>query len=198
MGATDSREIAIVMFHYSVVIKGIERRLAEMEYNVTIVKEDLEQEALRLAGRVSLMIIYLPPEISGDITITKTLNNMCETITERQQKVLFIGESKYRSDLLRQVEAINGRTWLDRPVDMDVLEQTVTKEIEASGIPGRKKRIYGESIHIRSYYGVVCLCRTPSRAMPVTAPACERPWRSPFALRRKRERQVSPAIPWVN
>jgi CheY-like chemotaxis protein len=141
MGATDSREIAIVMFHYSVVIKGIERRLTEMEYNVTIVKEDFEQEVLRLGGRVSLMIFYLPPEINGDITIIKVLQNMCDVINDRQQKAIFIGESKYRSDLLKQVSAIGTRTWLDRPVDMDDLELTVTKVIEAPVSSSRKKRI---------------------------------------------------------
>ena len=141
MGATDSREISIMMFHYSVVIKGIERKLTEMEYNVTIVKEDFEQETKRLAGRVSLMIFYLPPEINGDTTFPRIFQNMLGIVSERHQKAIIIGESKYKDDLLVQMPELKKRTWLDRPVDLDNLRITVEKEIERSDTPDRKKRI---------------------------------------------------------
>ena len=56
MDANESREIVIMMFTYSVIIKGIERKLADMQYRVTTLTEDLESETDRLAGRVCLMI----------------------------------------------------------------------------------------------------------------------------------------------
>ena len=129
MSASDNNEIAIFMFQYSVVIKGIERKLSDMGYRATVIKDDLEQEVSRLAGRVALMIFYLSPDCIDDHAMLRELHTMDLTITDRQQKVILIGETKYRIELLSEIPGFKNHTWLNRPLDMDEFEQKVTTEI---------------------------------------------------------------------
>ena len=140
MSVNDSREIAIIMFHYSVVVKGLERKLAEMGYGATVIKDDLLQEVDRLAGRVGLMIFYLSPDCTEDMAMIREMTNMNRILTDKQQKMILIGESKYKSDLLRQIHEFKSYPWLDRPLDMNLFEETVSDQInkaEQLANPGR-------------------------------------------------------------
>ncbi len=135
------KEIAILMFQYSVVVKGIERKLSDMEYSVTTLTEHLEEEARRLAGRVALFILYLPADIMDDPLKKKKLHQIVEAAVSMNQKMLVIGEAKYQDDLLSEVLGLRTYNWLNRPVDMKVLEKTVTEELERTESVFAKKRI---------------------------------------------------------
>ena len=125
----DNREIAIIMFQYSIVIKGIERKLTEMGFRATVIKDDFEQEVTRLAGRVSLMLFYLSPDCTESSSIVRELHTMHLTIQEHQQKMILIGESKYKSDLFTFVPEMKSYPWLDRPLNMDKFEASVLAEV---------------------------------------------------------------------
>ena len=140
MSVIDSREIAIIMFHYSVVVQGMERKLTEMGYRVTVIKDDLVQEVERLAGRVCLMIFYLSPDCTDDSAMIREMKNMCITLADKQQKMILIGETKYRGDLMLHIPEFRSYPWLDRPLDMNVFEETVSEEFskaEQQSSPGR-------------------------------------------------------------
>ena len=141
MSVNDSREIVIVMFQYSVIIKGIERKLTEMQYRVSTVTENLENEMKRIAGRVSLIVFYLPPDINEDHSKLKTLLEMGDVVEKRHQNAILIGEGKYKAEVMRQIPTLRSRPWLDRPVDMDTLEQTVIQEVNRVDAPDKKGRI---------------------------------------------------------
>ena len=141
MDAIESREIVIMMFQHSVVIKGIERKLEEMQYRVTTLTEDLSDETKRIGGRVALVVFYLPADIMEDKVKLKALQGICDTIKERKQKMVLIGEEKYKSELSREIPELKAHPWIERPVDMDTLESTVIREINRSEVSGKKGRI---------------------------------------------------------
>ena len=141
MDANESREIVIMMFQQSVVIKGIERKLEEMKYRVTTLSEDIENETERLGGRVALILLYLPADILEDRAKLTTLQNICDTVKERKQKMVLIGEEKYRSELFREVAELKAHPYIERPIDMDVLGDTVIREINRKEIADKNGRI---------------------------------------------------------
>ena len=141
MDANESREIVIMMFTYSVIIKGIEKKLVDMQYRVTTLTEDLESETDRLAGRVCLMLFYLPGDIIDDMAKIQTLKYICDSVRKNNQKIVFIGDVHYKSELMGTIPKIKSHPWIDRPIDMDVLEDTVQKEISRVETPGKKGRI---------------------------------------------------------
>ena len=136
-----AKEVVILMFQYSIVVKGIERKLADMDYHVSTVTENLDQEMQRLAGRVELCLFYLPGDIADDIVKKKVLQHITEVASDRQQKLIIIGEKKYHDDLNTEIPILGKYTWLDRPVDMKVLEDTVFKVINTAVSTEKKKRI---------------------------------------------------------
>lgn len=125
----ENREIAILMFQYSVVIKGIERKVTEMGFRPTVIKENFEQEVSRLAGRVSLMLFYLSPDCTESSAIVRELHTMHLTLADRQQKMILIGEGKYKFNLFTLIPELKSYPWLDRPLDMDKFESTVLDEV---------------------------------------------------------------------
>lgn len=140
MSENENKEIAIIMFQYSVVIKGMERKLTEMGYRVSVIKEDLEQEVSRLAGRVALMILYLSPDCVDDSKMLMELHTMNLTLLDKQQRTILIGESKFRIELLSEIAEFKSYPWLDRPIDMNVFEKKVLEEVakgEQINRPGR-------------------------------------------------------------
>jgi CheY-like chemotaxis protein len=141
MSDSDNREVAVIMFHYSVIVKGIERKLTEMGYRPTIIKDDLEQEVSRLAGRVSLMLFYLSPDCTDNMGMIREMRTMSLTLADRQQKMILIGELKYRIDLLSQIPEFKSYPWLDRPLDMEAFEQKVSDEISKAEQLNKPARI---------------------------------------------------------
>lgn len=141
MSVDDSREVAIIMFHYSVIIKGIERKLTEMGYRATVIKEDLEQEVSRLAGRVSLMLFYLSPDCVDDVGMLREMRTMSLTLAERQQKMILIGENNFRIELLSEISEFKNYPWIDRPINMEIFEQKVRGEVSKADQQNRPPRI---------------------------------------------------------
>ncbi len=141
MSETDNREIAIMMFQYSVVIKGIEHKLAEMGFNVTVIKEDFEQEVTRLAGRTALMVFYLSPDCIDNPPLLRELHSMTLTIKDRGQGMVLIGESKYRVQLLSEISEFMDYPWIDRPIDMDLFEKKVLEEVKKGMMINKPGRI---------------------------------------------------------
>ena len=141
MGAADSKEIVIIMFQYSVIVKGIERKLAEMEYNVVTVTEHLEDAVNSHAAGAALFLFYLPGDIMDDHLKKNSLLRICESLKEKNGKMIILGEKKYHEEILSDIPDVGRYGWMDRPVDMNLLEDMVYKEINRVQERVAKKRI---------------------------------------------------------
>lgn len=135
------RNIIIILYQYSVVVKGIERKLADAGYNVEIL-ENFELIPNR-AQRTDLFITYLPDDIMDNRLKRESLNRICELMDASYGKMIMIGESKYVGDLISAIPAIKNYTWLNRPVEMSVLEPAIKDTIAGKRpvVAGEKKRI---------------------------------------------------------
>ncbi|MCR5790336.1 MAG: response regulator [Lachnospiraceae bacterium] len=140
MGETQTKEIAIIMFQYSVVVKGIERKLGDMGYQVTTIADNLE-DRVRVNGHTHLFVFYLPSDIMDDTVKKRTLHLVSDMILDRGQRMILLGDEKYHHELCEEVPVIKDCSWLNRPIDMKLLENTVEKEIDRSGDPDAQRRI---------------------------------------------------------
>ncbi len=137
---TSRKNIVIVLYQYSVVVKGIERKLNEMGYQVEILTEEFDQISA-MAKDTDLFLLYLPGDIMDAPLRTRALFRICDTIRDCQSRMLILGEKKFHSDLEQAVPDIDRYGWLDRPVDADVLKSAVEKAIAETPEAGAKKRI---------------------------------------------------------
>ena len=135
----NGKYIMILMYQYSVVLKGIERKLKDAGYFVDVL-DNFELIPNR-AERTDLFLSYLPADIMEDEDKRESLKDICRLLNESDSKMITIGEGKYRGDLKMAVPEIEKYLWLDRPVEMDVLINAIEETIAAVDVRIEKKRI---------------------------------------------------------
>ena len=128
---TDNRHIVVIAFQYSVVVKGIERKLADSGYRVTLLKEDFDRLEAHLKSP-ELFILYLPTDIVTDRGKLKLLSNMSEKINSSGGCMILIGDSKFHDELISELPILHGEKWLNRPVDVSALPVTIEEALKGS------------------------------------------------------------------
>lgn len=134
-----NNSIVIFVFQFSVVVKGIERKLSNLGYHVEIVDKILDMPAKAVG--TEMFILYLPGEIMDDVSKQKGVTQICEIVSKNKRKMLLLGEKKFHLDLLRIIPKLEDYEWLDRPVSEEVLEDAVKRTMDSEGPVSVKKRI---------------------------------------------------------
>ena len=149
----------------SIVVKGVEKALSEMEYTVTEQVGNFE-DMENLAKNNELLVLYLPEELIDEPMKLKNLAKICKTVSQCAKPMIVIGEYNHQEDFLKLVPEIRSFTWVNRPVDLSKFESIVEKAVknaqDSSSETGRKKRIlivdddpyYAKMVRewIREYY----------------------------------------------
>ena len=136
--ATEVKNVAIVAFQYSVVVKGIERKMTGA-YTVEIIEDFSLIKAH--APRTDVFVIYLPEDVAEDTVKLEKLKHIVADINDAGGKMVLIGENRFHRELLSFVPVIKDKIWLDRPVEMEVLQPAIEKAFTGTGGNGAKKRV---------------------------------------------------------
>ncbi len=114
------KKIATISFQSSVVVKGIERKLKELGYEVISQVGDFEK--IREIGLdAEVFITYLPGMISDDQLKVKRLSEICDSVASCGCKMMIIGEGTDYHDLYAELPKIGNYRWVSRPLDMNNL-----------------------------------------------------------------------------
>ena len=136
------KNVVIVMCKYSVVVKGIERKLKELGCKVSIITQENDTIPQIDEERESqLFIIYLPTKIMDDMLKFNWLEHIYNAIYEMKGEILVIGDKWDREDLAGRIFDMLHVGWLDRPLKMEELELAVTEGILPRSGDKRKKHI---------------------------------------------------------
>ena len=135
----DNKNIVILVLQYSVVVKGIERKLNDAGYR-TIVLSDTYEKITELAPKTDLFFLYLPGDIGGKADLMDKLRIICNLVKVNGKNMIIVGETRDHSDLVKEHPIISEFSWIDRPVEMDILGPAIENTI-AGNIVGGKKRI---------------------------------------------------------
>ena len=139
----EKKKIAIVLQQYSIVIKGIERKLKALNYEVTIInpESDLLQA---ISDQTDLFILYLPKDSKNreeEETMFKMLLQVCDVMKTYDKSMVLIGENNYRLSLMTVHPMLKDCEWVDRPVNMNSLELAVERALSGDGQVEIKKQI---------------------------------------------------------
>ncbi len=134
-----NRNILIVVFNYSVIVKGIERKLTELGYNTMVLDKELNRFR-DYAARASMFILYLPNDIVENSVRFNALVHICDTVDTLESPLIVIGEKQDSAQLMKKIPSLHPTRWLDRAVQMDTLEKAV-KQAFASETGGGSRRI---------------------------------------------------------
>ncbi len=132
-------KITLILFQYSVVVKGIEKKLLDQGFDLNVVSD--VNEFIRCFSANDLFILYLPGDITDDKTRSNWVFQISDIIHENKKSLITIGEHSFYNDTIAAFPELSEHTWIDRPVDMDTLVETVRKELASSGTKQDKKRV---------------------------------------------------------
>lgn len=118
------------MCKYSVVVKGIERKLKELGCKVSIITQEHDTiPKIDEERETQLFILYLPTKIMDDRLKFNWLEHIYNVIYEMKGEILVIGDKWDREDLAGRIFDMLHVGWLDRPLKMEELELAVTEGI---------------------------------------------------------------------
>lgn len=136
----EQKNLVLVVMQYSVVVKGIERKLNDAGYKASILSDKFEIIRDMAAG-TDLFLLYLPSNILDMKDKLEELKYICDKVNQSGRSMIIIGEEKDRADLFNRVPMIGDYAWVDRPIEMDVLQPAIERAVRAPGSAGSKKRI---------------------------------------------------------
>lgn len=139
----EKKKVAIILYQYSIVVKGIERKLKELGYNVTTIEPDFKL-IKECAAQTDLFVVYLPKDNKDredDRAKLESLTQICDTLKANGKNMVVIGEKDYRNGLLEGHPIQEDYDWLNRPVDMNLLAATVKKALAGERDSDTKKQI---------------------------------------------------------
>lgn len=132
--------VAIITHQFSVVVKSVERGLADKGYTVSLIKDDISQ-IKEMAAETKAFILYLQDSIVGDMQLTKSVVLICDTFQDIRRSLILIGSDNCKEALLGNIPALKSHVWVNRPIDMDELNAEVEKEVKRFDSGKEKKRI---------------------------------------------------------
>ncbi len=123
------KNITILLYQYSVVISGIERRLKDAGYNVEVL-ETFEQIP-KYMDRTDVFLTYLPNDIMESEVKQERLTYICRQISERNGRLILMGENGVHRRLKVMVPLILNNTWIDFPVNIEELLSQIKNVISS-------------------------------------------------------------------
>ena len=120
------RNVVIVMYQYSVIVKTIERKLQELRYEVEILAGGFDKIAEKAMAQ-PLFLVYLPKNFVSDIRNISSLNLILDIISKKGAEMILLGEGSDYADVMMQVPLANDYEWISRPLKMDEFTLSVMK-----------------------------------------------------------------------
>ena len=134
--------IAIIAMQYSVVIRGLEKKLGDLGYKVNTIENFLDG-IQGSAEETDMYIIYTPDNIVKDELKLKKLDMIVKMTTNTGKRTMIIGEKKCRDEMLDLMPEIEKFIWQDKPIDMENLELIIENALSEEAIKeiNSRKRI---------------------------------------------------------
>jgi CheY-like chemotaxis protein len=120
------RNVVIVMYQYSVIVKTIERKLQELRYEVEILAGEFDKIAEKAMVK-PLFLVYLPKNFVSDIRNISSLNLILDIISKKGAEMILLGEGSDYADVMMQVPLASDYEWISRPLKMDEFTLSVMK-----------------------------------------------------------------------
>jgi CheY-like chemotaxis protein len=136
----DRLNIVMLMFQPSVVARGMEKKLKEMDNNVVTLVGDLSGYETEIF-RTDVFIFHLPTRIVEETKEVNTMIEICEKIRYKNKGLILVGDRDIWDDLGRIYPGVSKYVWLFRPVEMNDLLIAISKVFTVAKPVEAKRRI---------------------------------------------------------
>ena len=137
---TSDLNVVMLLFQPSVVARGIEKKLLEMNNKVESIIGDFSKIDTCMDD-TDLFILNLPNKIADDTKEIQVLVSICDTINSKKKRMIVVGERELWEELGKIYTGVCKFVWVYRPVGMDELFDAIIKVMTASPKRELKPRI---------------------------------------------------------
>ena len=131
--------VAVIKSHEIVVMRGVIKKLEDMGYEIIQIDEK-PSEIDRVADSVHLFVMYLTSDILSAVKTTSNAMAVVDAIGNNNHQALIVGEERQLEDIAKVIISLRDHVWIDRPVNMEELEEKAEALVSAR-INQRIKRI---------------------------------------------------------
>ncbi len=135
-----NKNVVLVLFQYSIVVNGFEKKLKDEGCIVEVLSDDYTKIA-GLTGKTDAFVFYLPADAANDKVRLDMLRKMLDQVLSGKKPAVVIGEEGECDALKKALPEIDSCFWMGRPIDMGIFSETVNAVIEESGKVREKRRI---------------------------------------------------------
>ena len=141
--SSSGNNIVFIVVKHSVIIKGIERKLADKGYNVSEITDDFVK-LYKLSLEADLFVLYIPENVFDDNLKQIKLSEICERIKMHGLNVIVIGEERSEEEITSQYPVLLEHLWINRPIDFDKFCAAVEETINDSESAKKKAENAGK------------------------------------------------------
>ncbi len=126
----DEKRICLIKYQESVIIRGIEKKLKEMKFDVCAFESDQYDEIKREYKNSDLFIAYLPGDTAdNDSGFFKGFGKLLSDVSSVDKKVIVIGDEDDRHMISENVPGMWTHIWVSRPLDIKVLMREIKDQL---------------------------------------------------------------------
>ncbi len=158
-----SKKVLIIRAQESIITRGIAKKLEELECAVTVEPENAPNIKEEIKD-TELVLMYLSSDCITSTTLKTQTIAICSQIEENLKQTIVVGEKEQKDNILEAFPVLKDQVWLNRPVDMELLEREVRSAFSNPEESGEKKNIlivdddpaFGKMIRewLKDYYKV--------------------------------------------
>ena len=120
----EREEVIIVKTHESIVNRGIEKKLRDMDLGVEII--GLDSSGVNNAAKdVKLFVICASQDMYGQQAPRTEIKKIMESITNLGSNAIVVGDESELEEMSKIVFTVRNHTLMKRPIDMDEFEKKV-------------------------------------------------------------------------
>lgn len=141
------KRVVFVAYKKSVVVIGLEHRIADNGYDTKILTEEEFSRLKDIRSAENIIVLYLPENIMDNALWQRELSQICSYTKETGCTFITIGEAGKRSEIMAKWPEIKNHKWVSRPVDpdefsilIDEMAQTLGQGADGDGAQGAEKR----------------------------------------------------------
>lgn len=130
----------MLMFQPSIITRGLEKKLIDMQNDVSSIVGDFKQLD-KCMGDADLFIFHLPAKVVDDSQEISTVVQVCDKIADTGKQLIIVGEKETYEDMSKAYTKISTYTWVYRPVEMEALTAAIEKSMLGKRDPNIECRI---------------------------------------------------------
>ncbi len=122
-------DIILVTNQFSVVVKGLEKELTKLRYEVRVVDNGISA-LTNYDFQMTVIILYLSNTVLDDPDQVMDLYLFFDKVRDHGCGLILIDADGGREQFLKEVPGMKDYVWLERPVDIRILSKEIEKALE--------------------------------------------------------------------